>query len=261
MSEPKLAGKIALITGASRGIGVAIARAFTAEGASVALAARSADDLAELASELQKSGARAESFVCDVTNADQVKELPELVEKKLGPIDILVNNAGVAGSHKIADHPDDLWQLMLDVNLTGVYRVTKAVIPGMIERKRGRIINVASVASKVGMRYMAAYTASKHGVLGFTRVLATEMSKHNITANAICPGYVDTPMTDFAIAFMVSRTGKSEDEARKLLEATNPQGRLITPEEVASMAVLLASEDGRGISGQAINIDGGAAMF
>ncbi len=131
----------------------------------------------------------------------------------------------------------------------------------MIERQRGRIINVASVASKVGMRYMAAYTASKHGVLGFTRVLATEMSRYNITANAICPGYVDTPMTDFAIAFMVSRTGKSEEEARKLLEATNPQQRLITPEEVASLAVMLASEDGRGISGQAINIDGGAAMF
>jgi 3-hydroxybutyrate dehydrogenase len=261
MSEPKLAGKVALITGASRGIGVAIARAFTAEGASVALAARSADDLAELASELQNSGARAEPFVCDVTNADQVRKLPELVEEKLGPIDILVNNAGVAGSHKIADHPDDLWQLMLDVNLTGVYRVTKAVVPGMIERQHGRIINVASVASKVGMRYMAAYTASKHGVLGFTRVLATEMSKHNITANAICPGYVDTPMTDFAIAFMVSRTGKSEAEARKLLEATNPQQRLITPEEVASLAVMLASEDGRGINGQAINIDGGAAMF
>jgi 3-hydroxybutyrate dehydrogenase len=261
MSEPKLAGKIALITGASRGIGVAIARAFTTEGASVALAARSADDLAELASGLQKAGSRAESFVCDVTNADQVQELPELVEEKLGPIDILVNNAGVAGSHKIANHPDDLWQLMLDVNLTGVYRVTKAVVPGMIERQHGRIINVASVASKVGMRYMAAYTASKHGVLGFTRVLATEMSRYNITANAICPGYVDTPMTDFAVAFMVSRTGKSEDDARKLLEATNPQQRLITPEEVASLAVMLASDDARGISGQAINIDGGAAMF
>jgi 3-hydroxybutyrate dehydrogenase len=261
MSEPKLAGKIALITGASRGIGVAIARAFTTEGASVALAARSADDLAELASGLQKAGSRAESFVCDVKNADQVQELPELVEEKLGPIDILVNNAGVAGSHKIANHPDDLWQLMLDVNLTGVYRVTKAVVPGMIERQHGRIINVASVASKVGMRYMAAYTASKHGVLGFTRVLATEMSRYNITANAICPGYVDTPMTDFAVAFMVSRTGKSEDDARKLLEATNPQQRLITPEEVASLAVMLASDDARGISGQAINIDGGAAMF
>jgi 3-hydroxybutyrate dehydrogenase len=261
VSEPKLSDKIALITGASRGIGAAIARAFTAEGASVALAARSADDLAELASELQKTGAHAEPFACDVTNAEQVSKLPELVEGKLGPIDILVNNAGIAGSHKIANHPDDLWQLMLDVNLTGVYRVTKAVLPGMIERKRGRIINVASVASKVGMRYMGAYTASKHGVLGFTRVLAAEMSRHNITANAICPGYVDTPMTDFSIAFMVSRTGKTEDEARKILEATNPQQRLITPEEVASLAVMLASEDARGISGQAINIDGGAAMF
>jgi 3-hydroxybutyrate dehydrogenase len=261
MNEGKLAGRIALITGASRGIGAAIARSYAAEGASVALTARTAEDLSKLALELQELGARAEPFVCDVTQAEQVDALPGLVEGKLGPIDILVNNAGVAGSHKIVDHPDDLWQLMLDVNLTSVYRVTKAVVPGMIERKHGRIINIASVASKVGMRYMAAYTASKHGVLGFTRVLATEMSRHNITANAICPGYVDTPMTDLSVAIIVSHTGKSEDEARKILEGTNPQRRLITPEEVASLAVMLASEEARGINGQAISIDGGAAMI
>ncbi len=261
MSQSKLANKIALITGASRGIGSAIARAYTDEGASVALAARGADDLENLATELREKAARAEPFVCDVTNAEQVQQLPGLVEEKLGPIDILVNNAGAAGSHKIVDHPDDLWQLMLDANLTSVYRVTKAVIPGMIKRKQGRVINIASVAGKVGLRYMAAYVASKHGVLGFTRVLAVEMSRYNITVNAICPGYVDTPMTDFTVAFLVSRLGKSEAEARKILEDTNPQQRLITPEEVASLAVMLASDDARGISGQAINIDGGAVMF
>lgn len=261
MSDAKLTSKIALITGASRGIGSAIAKAFADEGASVALAARSAEDLNQVAAALRKSGARAEPFVCDVTQVEQVQQLPSLVEEKLGPIDILVNNAGVAGSHKIVDHPDDLWNLMLEVNLTSVYRVTKAVIPGMIERERGRIINIASVASKVGLRYMAAYAASKHGVLGFTRVLAAEMTRHNITVNAICPGYVDTPMTDFAVAFMVSRTGITEAKARKMIEDTNPQQRLITPEEVASLAVLLASEAARGISGQAINIDGGAVMF
>jgi len=261
MSDAKLANKIALITGASRGIGSAIAKAFADEGASVALAARSAEDLDQVAAALRKSGARAEPFVCDVTQVEQVQQLPSLVEQKLGPIDILVNNAGVAGSHKIVDHPDDLWHLMLEVNLTSVYRVTKAVIPGMIERERGRIINIASVASKVGLRYMAAYAASKHGVLGFTRVLAAEMTRYNITVNAICPGYVDTPMTDFAVAFMVSRTGITEAEARKMIEDTNPQQRMITPEEVASLAVLLASEAARGISGQAINIDGGAVMF
>lgn len=261
MSEAKLSNKIALITGASRGIGSAIAKAFTDEGAAVALAARSADDLDKLAAGLRDKGARAEPFVCDVTDSEHVQQLPGLIEEKLGPIDILVNNAGVAGSHKIVDHPDDLWHLMLDVNLTGVYRVTKAVVPRMIDRKRGRIINVASVASKVGLLYMAAYAASKHGVLGFTRVLASEMSRYNITVNAICPGYVDTPMTDTAVAFMVARLGKTEAEIRKIIEDTNPQKRLVTPEEVASLAVMLASDDARGISGQAINIDGGAVMF
>jgi 3-hydroxybutyrate dehydrogenase len=261
MTDAMLEGKVALITGASRGIGRAIASSFAENGAHLALAARSVEDLHRVAEALRSRGATAEPLICDVTDAEQVERLPALIEEKLGGIDILVNNAGAAGSHKFVDHPDDLWELLLEVNLTSVYRVTKAVVPGMIARKYGRIINIASVASKVGQRYMSAYVASKHGVLGLTRALAAEMVGHNITVNAICPGYVDTPMTDFAVSFMVARTGRSETEARKFLEATNPQQRLITPEEVASLAVWLASDDARGTSGQAINIDGGAVMF
>ncbi len=261
MTDGKLEGRVALITGASRGIGRAIAIAFADNGASLALAARGIEDLQQVAESLRAKGVAAEAFACDVTAAEQVMALPALVEEKLGGIDILVNNAGAAGSHKFVDHPDDLWELLLEVNLTSVYRMTKAVVPGMIEREYGRIINIASVASKVGLRYMSAYAASKHGVLGLTRALAAEMVDHNITVNAICPGYVDTPMTDFAVSFMVARTGRSEAEARKFLEDTNPQQRLISPEEVASLAVWLASDDARGTSGQAINIDGGAVMF
>jgi NAD(P)-dependent dehydrogenase (short-subunit alcohol dehydrogenase family) len=150
---------------------------------------------------------------------------------------------------------------MLEVNLTGTYLMTKAVAPGMVERKGGRIINLASVASKVGATYVAAYTASKHGVLGLTRALAVELNSHGITVNAICPGYVDTPMTDAAVANIVARTGRTEEEALRILENTNPQNRLIAPEEVARVALMLAEESSRGITGQAINVDGGAVMF
>jgi NAD(P)-dependent dehydrogenase (short-subunit alcohol dehydrogenase family) len=176
-------------------------------------------------------------------------------------VHIVVNNAGVAGSHKFLNHPDDLWERLLDANLTSVYRVSKAFVPGMVAAGWGRIINLASVASKVGQKYMAAYTASKHGVLGLTRALAVELNEHHITVNAICPGYVDTPMTDAAVANIVARTGRTEEETRDLLRNTSPQQRFIEPAEVAAVAVMLASEEAGGITGQAINVDGGAVMF
>jgi NAD(P)-dependent dehydrogenase (short-subunit alcohol dehydrogenase family) len=150
---------------------------------------------------------------------------------------------------------------MLAVNLTGVYRVTRAFIPRMIEMRRGRVINIASVMSKIGGKYVAAYAAAKHGVLGLTRALAVELVGYNITANAVCPGYVDTPMTDDNVANIAARTGMAETEARKALERLSPQNRLIEPEEVASVVVMLAGDLAQGINGQAINIDGGAVMF
>ena len=149
---------------------------------------------------------------------------------------------------------------MLEINLTSVYRVCKAVVPGMVARRWGRIINIGSTASKVGARYIAAYTAAKHGVLGLTRALAVELNPYNITVNAICPGYVDTPFTAGVIANIVARTGKSAAEVRQSLASFNPQQRLITPEEVATVAVMLAGEAARGITGQAINVDGGEVM-
>ena len=255
-----LAGRRALVTGAGRGIGRDIALALVRQGADVALAARTMDEITHVADEIQALGRAALAVPCDVTDPQAVENLAATVRERMGSPHILVNNAGAAGSHKFLGHPDELWHRMLAVNLTSVYYVTKAFAPAMVEQRWGRIITIASVASRVGGRYIAAYTAAKHGVLGLTRALAAELVAYNITANAICPGYVDTPMTDGSVANIVARTGMSEAQARETLERTSPQGRLIAPEEVAAVAVFLAQETSKGITGQAINVDGGSVM-
>ena len=155
---------------------------------------------------------------------------------------------------------DDFWNEIIGVNLTGTYLCTQAVIGDMIKRQSGRIINIASVAGKVGKPYISAYTASKHGVLGFTKSIAEEVDAKGITVNAICPSYVETDMATTAINNITSKTGRTAEEALETLKGMNPQHRLITVEEVAAVAVLLASEDGRGINAQAINICGGAVQ-
>ncbi len=256
-----LAGKRAVVTGATRGIGRSIAFALAQAGADVAVCARSSSELTELAAHIHQMGRRAHAVPCDVTDPEQVRAMAASALDALGGIDVLVNNAGNAGSAKFAGHPDDLWHRMLDVNLTSVYYVTKAFVQPMMDQRGGRIITVASIASKVGAKYIAAYTASKHGVLGLMRALAAELTPYDITVNAICPGYVDTPMTDGSIANMVSRTGMSEQQAREALEKTSPQNRLIEPDEVASLAVFLALDASRGITGQAINLDGGGVNY
>jgi len=255
-----LRGKTALISGASRGIGRSIALALAEAGADVALTARHLPDLEQVASEVEAQGRRAIGLACDITQAEQVSRLPQELEARFQPIDILVNSAGIAESHKFLDHPDDLWQRHLEVNLTGTFRMCKAFAPSMVARRWGRIINIASTAGKVGGSYTAAYSASKHGVLGLTRSLALELVAYNITVNAVCPGYVDTSMTARAIRNIVERTGRTEQQARAALEEKSPQKRLISPEEVAALVVLLASDSARGINGQAINLDGGQVM-
>ncbi len=260
-AHPPLLDRRALVTGASRGIGRSIALALAAAGADVALNARGQAELDQLAAEVRALGRRAVAIPCDVTSADEVAQMAETALASLGGVDILVNNAGAAASHKFLGHPDELWHRMLAVNLTSAYYVTKALAPQMIARGTGRIIMIASVAAKTGARYIAAYTAAKHGVLGLTRALAAELVASGITVNAICPGYVDTPMTDGTIANMVARTRMSETQAREALEQMSPQRRLIAPEEVADLAVYLAGESARGITGQAINLDGGGVMY
>ena len=256
-----LAGRRAVVTGASRGIGRSIALALAGAGADVAITARTLPDLEQLAAQIGNLGRRAVPLACDVTDPGQVQQMAARALEALGGIDILVNNAGAAGSHKFLNHPDDLWHQMLAVNLTSVYYVTKAFVPHMAEQRSGRIITIASIASKVGGRYIAAYTASKHGVLGLTRSLALELVHYGITVNAICPGYVDTPMTTAAVTNIVERTGADEAQARETLERLNPQNRLIQPEEVAALTLFLAQDASQGITGQAINVDGGAVMF
>jgi len=260
-ADPPLLGRRALVTGASRGIGRSIALALAAAGADVAISARGQAELDQVAAEIRVLGRQAIAIPCDVTNSDDVARMADNALASLGGVDILVNNAGAAASHRFLSHPDELWHHMLAVNLTSAYYVTKALAPQMVSRGTGRIIMIASVASKVGARYIAAYTAAKHGVLGLTRALAAELVASGITVNAICPGYVDTPMTDGTIANMVARTKMSEAQARETLEQMSPQRRLIAPEEVADLAVYLASESARGITGQAINVDGGAVMY
>lgn len=255
-----LAGKRAVVTGAGKGIGRSIALALAEAGADVVVSARTASDLEQLTREIQALGHRALAVTCDVTDGEQVQAMAKTALEGLGGIDILINNAGNAGSHKLINHPDELWHRMLAVNLTSVYYVSKAFLPTLVEQRSGRIINIASIASRVGSRYIAAYTASKHGVLGLTRALATEMLPYNITVNAICPGYVDTPLTDHSVSNMVAQTGMSEAKAREFVVKSSPQNRLITPEEVASIAVFLALDMNRGITGQAINVDGGGTM-
>ncbi|MBI4674496.1 MAG: SDR family oxidoreductase [Chloroflexi bacterium] len=253
--------KTAWVTGAGKGIGKAIALAIAARGIRVAVSARTASDIENVAQEIRAGGGEACAVACDVTQPDAIANAVAQMRAQCGAVTILVNNAGVAGSHKFLGHDDALWHKILDTNLNSVYYVTKAVAPMMVEANWGRIINIASVASKVGAKYTAAYTASKHGVLGLTRALAAEFVGNNITVNAICPAYVDTPMTDATVVNMMTRSKMSETDARAYLAKLSPQNRLITSEEVAHVALMLIDDEARGITGQAINVDGGMVMF
>lgn len=253
--------KIVWVTGAGKGIGEAIALALGKAGYKVAVSARTQKDIERVAALIQTQGGTALAVAGDVTQPESIRATVAAVQQTLGPIQILINNAGAADSHKFIGHDDALWHRLIAVNLDSVYYASKAVVAPMAEAQWGRIINIASVAAKVGGKYIAAYTASKHGVLGLTRALAVELVSANITVNAICPGYVDTPMTDHAVAIITARTKLNASEARATLEKLSPQNRLVTPEEVAHVVLMLVADNARGITGQAINVDGGTVMF
>jgi NAD(P)-dependent dehydrogenase (short-subunit alcohol dehydrogenase family) len=269
----RLEGRIAVITGGGRGIGAAIARALAGAGAAVLVAARTTAEVEGVAAAIAggsgdgvgsgggaDGGGRAFAAQCDVTDPVSVASLARVAAERLGAVDILVNNAGVSSSAPLHRLTLDEWNRLFAVNATGTFLCTQAFVPGMVERGWGRVINIASVAGLAGARYIAAYTAAKHAVIGFTRSVAAELAATGVTINAICPGYVDTPMTDASIARIVEKTGRPEAEARAAILETSPQHRLIQPEEVAQMALSLCHEQARGINGQAIVIDGGGIL-
>ena len=244
---------IALVTGAGRGIGRAVAERLAAEGYRVALTARSEDQLRETAAALAGESLVLPGDMLDPTVPDQV--IGE-VERAWGPVDVLVANAGAGESAPIAKMTDEMWARQLELNLTAPFRCVRRVVPHMVENGWGRIVVVASLAAKRGEPYLGAYVASKHGVLGLTRSVAAELARTGVTANAVCPAYVDTPMTDGASRDDRPHDGAQPRGSRAILENVQPSGRLITVDEVAE-AVWFCVANG-GVNGQGINVDGGA---
>ena len=259
----KLENKIALITGGGRGIGRAIALEFAHEGAQVAVAARTLEQVEQVARAIaDQFQTVALPLVCDVSDVASVVRLFKDINESFGRgPDILVNNAGIAETAPLIKTDDQLWDRLLAINLSGTFYCTRAALPPMMERGWGRIINIASIAGKTGAPYIAAYSASKHGVLGLTRSAALEYAAKGITVNAICPGYVDTEMTTRGIENIIRKTKLTAEQAMDSLKKMSPQNRLVTAEEVSAVALLLASEEGQGINGQAINVDGGSVLF
>lgn len=255
--EP-ITGRVALVTGGGRGIGRAIALALARAGADVAICARTVPELEAVAAEVAALGRRTHFFPLDVSDRAALGRAPREVADRLGPVDILVNNAGVSASAPAARTDDESWDAVLAVDLTAPFLLTRACLPSMYERRWGRIINVASVAGRVGLRYSVAYSAAKHGLLGLTRSVALEAARKGVTVNAVCPSWTETQMLDDAAEAIAAHTGRTPAEARATLLAGNPVGRAALPEEVADAAVWLAASPI--VTGQAIDVDGGEVM-
>jgi 3-hydroxybutyrate dehydrogenase len=251
-----LDGRHALITGGAGGIGFATARALVAHGARVTLNGRSKERLERAIQNLGGTKC-AQAQAADVADERAVRAAFEAAAEAFGPIAILVNSAGVAESAPFAKTDAALWERHIAANLTGPFFACKAVEAGMRRMAWGRIVTIASIAGLRGGSYITAYCASKHGVIGLTRALALELAASGITVNAICPGYVDTPMTDASVANIVAKTGMSAADARAKLVAANPQGRLLGADEVADAVLKLCLPGAESITGQSIVLSGG----
>ncbi|OXM75187.1 MULTISPECIES: SDR family NAD(P)-dependent oxidoreductase [Amycolatopsis] len=250
-----MTARVALVTGAGRGIGREIARRLSGEGLRVALVARDRDQLARTASSC--AGATM-VLPADVTEPEAAEHVHAEIERTWGPVEVLVAGAGAGHSARLDRTTDADWQRMLDLNLTAPFRFVRRAVPAMRDAGWGRIVVVASSAAHIGEPYIAAYTASKHGVLGLVRSAAAELARTGVTVNAVCPGYVDTPMTEATIANIVASSGRSPEQAREALERKQPIGRLITPAEVADAVWFCVASSA--VTGQAINVDGGAVQ-
>ncbi len=246
-----LAGKKALVTGGGRGIGRTIATCLARDGARVAVLGRTEAEINDVATQIN-----GEAVVLDVADRTALQTL----QSRLGHIDILVNNAGIAESAAFERTTDEMWDRMFAINVSSAFFLCRTFAPPMVENKWGRIINIASNAGLTGYAYTAAYCASKHAMVGLTRALAIEIARSGVTVNAVCPGWVDTQMTEEAVLRIARKTGRSVDNAKKSLENMSPQGRLIQPEEVAHAVSMLCANEASGIHGQTLVVDGGQVM-
>jgi 3-hydroxybutyrate dehydrogenase len=249
-------GKVAVITGAASGIGYAIARSFATAGANFVIADVDPPSGERAKAQLQSLGVEGEFVATDVSKSSDVQRLIASAGKRFGRIDILVNNAGLQHISPIVDFPEDRWDHLIGVMLTGTFLCCKYALPHMIRQRWGRVINIASLHGKVASPFKAAYISAKHGVLGLTKVIALEVAEYNITANAICPAYVRTPLVDKQIDEQARRHAISrEDVVRKIMTEPAAIHRLLEPEEVASLALYLCSDEASGITGAALDMD------
>jgi len=256
--DAALEGRVALVTGGSRGIGRGIALGLAEDGADVAINYRRDEDAAlETVAEIESRGRRAGAYRASVDDFEADRAMVEAVARDLGPVDILINNAGVSASAKFMDTTVEEWERIHRINATGPLLMTQAFLPGMLEQGWGRIVNVASIASFVGDKYISAYAASKHALMGMTRSLAAELVGTGVTANTVCPGYVDTPMTDANIERIAAVTGRERSDIRRRLQSGQPGGRLITPEEVAHAVLTFLPQAAAGLQGSSLVLDGG----
>ena len=249
-----LTGHHAVVTGAGSGIGRATAERLAEAGCQVTLIGRHVARLNETADRI---GDLAFAAPADVTDPDMLAAAIEAGRDRFGPVDILINNAGAASSAPFLKTDADALRAMLALNLEAPAEAARLVLPGMLTRRRGRIVNVASTAGLKGYPYVSAYVAAKHGLVGLTRALALEVASKGVTVNAVCPGFTDTDLVARSIEAITGKTGRSEDEARAALSASNPQGRLITPDEVATTIVWLCSDGASGVNGAAVPVAGG----
>ncbi|MBT2208921.1 MULTISPECIES: 3-oxoacyl-ACP reductase FabG [Actinomadura] len=256
-------GRVALVTGATSGIGLAIANRLARAGHRVFICSRDAAAVKETVEELRANGHEADGIACDVTDVAQIEQLVKATTDTFGPISVLVNNAGRSGGGPTAKVPDELWFDVINVNLNSVFLTTKRVLSdgGMLELGRGRIINIASTGGKQGVVFGAPYSASKHGVVGFTKALGLELARTGVTVNAVCPGYVETPMAQRVREVYANIWDISEDAVLDKFNTKIPMGRYGDPEEVAAMVDYLAGDDAAVVTAQAMNVCGGLGNY